>query len=920
LENWKNVVNTAEVGNKESEDSITWKNVIDKLNDYDDSDIKLGKEEIQHTLAALRTTPISYLNTFASFEFKKGFLSGLLKDCLSADQITALTKIICLLAETKSQVRKEKPIEELKADFEQEYVDEHHAVGNFIAYLEHCVHYFEQNPGKIYAPYFAFVQASGSGKTRLLRQVAEEIRIVYLCARREGVNGYPERDDAGCTQLLDWNKTYGRRSDAEKNLKNRFIILIYCAQRRRLDKNLKGLKADLNSKFFKGYTDLWTDFQSIQKELMDGTKELDTLIQEISDNLIYDPKDPFPEIVLCIDEARTLVENCPVGDVSLFRIVLVVLRKVNQLFAKEQRCVIFGIFSDTSSVISNSIPSLIWDPSYRYDPYRRLKGEQLFHPYVLMRTFDCLFKKKFGWQSMGRPLTALCGKNNDLNLLYSKIVQKGDMNNLDSRDNIGACVALFIARVALYVCPQSLLARELVANHMITLTAVHSNHEDILVTTVSEPYLAAAACKAWENDEHLKQLLSAIDQQLIGGAVAEGFAGELVTQILIILAYDEVRRNIKGLPGFVPLIDFLMELCPAEYQEVKIVEKEVKNPTKGNDTKLVSQKIGKKVMLSKDLLRGSMSPELRGGRVCCLQFVSLSKDTTISVLNELLYSRACAVLKHNHKGIDLVIPVADKDKETLIGMVTISVKNAREAHEKEWIHNATAKLNPTFCFSDDSGIVENLFKKRVEGDEMIVEDKAVEDDKNLAILPLYMHVGSTQNELNILSTEFEFKERQEAYPAKTFALFGLSSNFLVGRPGLKIPLERIRDAWTHPLEFVKRSALYNIQQCKDAPLPMQHNYYIWEDSKRKPNPEVFSYWPLYADAEDTRHTQAAKNQGDESIDAQELNEHKGKGEIQISGSKGKKGNLPKSAESVAREPGKKKVKATRESNKRPKKK
>lgn len=88
---------------------------------------------------------------------------------------------------------------------------------------------------------------------------------------------------------------------------------------------------------------------------------------------------PSSEIIVCLDEARSLLDN---DDLSIFRAFRHALR---DLFDDYRH--LFGVLLDTTSRISNFSPSVLQDPSMKERPSPDYIGE-LFSPILALNTFD----------------------------------------------------------------------------------------------------------------------------------------------------------------------------------------------------------------------------------------------------------------------------------------------------------------------------------------------------------------------------------------------------------------------------------------------------------------------------------------------------------------------------------------------------
>src|SRR6266498_4816978 len=62
---------------------------------------------------------------------------------------------------------------------------------NFLDFIIKCAQSWD--PRKYYAPCVSLVQASGTGKTKLLKVIADEVYVVYCCLHDENSSGYPSK-------------------------------------------------------------------------------------------------------------------------------------------------------------------------------------------------------------------------------------------------------------------------------------------------------------------------------------------------------------------------------------------------------------------------------------------------------------------------------------------------------------------------------------------------------------------------------------------------------------------------------------------------------------------------------------------------------------------------------------------------------
>src|SRR6266540_1682152 len=76
----------------------------------------------------------------------------------------------------------------------------------FLDFITKCAQSWD--PRKYYAPYFSLVQASGTGKTKLLKVIADEVYVVYCCLRDENSSGYPPKSTIATYLLQESDDDY----------------------------------------------------------------------------------------------------------------------------------------------------------------------------------------------------------------------------------------------------------------------------------------------------------------------------------------------------------------------------------------------------------------------------------------------------------------------------------------------------------------------------------------------------------------------------------------------------------------------------------------------------------------------------------------------------------------------------------------
>jgi hypothetical protein len=119
--------------------------------------------------------------------------------------------------------------------------------------------------------------------------------------------------------------------------------------------------------------------------------------------------------------------------------------------------------------------------------------------------------------------------------------------------------------IATEITPSHPIAADLAANNMGTLMATNPERNKILTVFLAEPKLAiaAAVCKWSLENELCNEIIPALQDNLATGVLNVGFRGELVAQIIILLAFDAVCAALGEEPGAaVPLEEVLKQLLP----------------------------------------------------------------------------------------------------------------------------------------------------------------------------------------------------------------------------------------------------------------------------------------------------------------------------------------------------------------------
>jgi len=521
--------------------------------------------------------------------------------------------------------------------FISNYIDKFGAVQRFTKYIFKCLTTFQRSKDSYFAPYVTLVQSSGYGKSRLLRETAKQVVTLYVCLRPDPSSGYPRRTVKAEQALFGDLSAIKNRFDYVTVLIKRLGLLCHNAVRMKHQlvdskESEASIVGDKRDKIIQSAL-----FPSERNPEVWDLKEID---YKVSVDLQESP------IILALDEARELLK--PIEDLGVSRFRL--LREALRAFSKDvetQKYGLIAVFVDTNSKIHNFTPTLQDDHSAREGSevdemyYKNLK---LFHPFIIGETFDLLLEDQVDqdlsqlihstkYLHAGRPLVA---QGAGFDFLKRKLM--GGSAEVTADVSLG----VMLCRVAAFVCPRHSLAVDLVAGHMATLLACDKERRGILSTYVAEPRLAIAAAQIWHERENFfpNHGVEALQSALMSGALSQGIRGEVVGQIVLLLAFDAAcKAASKEYGDCVDLMKVLEQLLPSE------------SPL--------------------EILFDVVPESLRSAKVACCQFVQLAHKFNPKT-RILLAERHCgASFQERQRGADAVIPILS----TVHGFLMIQFKN-----------------------------------------------------------------------------------------------------------------------------------------------------------------------------------------------------------------------------------------------------
>ncbi|EZG42952.1 hypothetical protein GNI_204040, partial [Gregarina niphandrodes] len=386
-----------------------------------------------------------------------------------------------------------------------------------------------------HSPTLTFVQASGCGKSRLVREMCLTKPLIYLSCAAKGTRSYPRR-----SQLLESLEVNNRLS-----LKSVVLSTACWAEKqqcggedwRRLLWETQADKSHLIEPAWDEDADWLSAVMRCRQALR--LAEHDTLL------------------IVC-DEARTLLPN------ELFR----KLRREVAELRTNRRTRLAWLCLDTCGRLSNFSPTAHNDPSLR--PMGG-PGSQLFPPNFTFtsplarckcysRLSEATTSHALG--AIGRPLwwSLADFEETNRNAFVREKIMGGATVSVE-RLSQPVVIAALLACTSWSIVPRRILGENLVASHMAIMSFCESDRETVHLGSASEPFLAAGAVSLlFERDAWFETSLRLISDALSTGLESKGTVGELVCNMLLLFC----RCKVEWRSLFEPLsvTTFMAKLWP----------------------------------------------------------------------------------------------------------------------------------------------------------------------------------------------------------------------------------------------------------------------------------------------------------------------------------------------------------------------
>eukprot|EP01036_Dinobryon_divergens_P037058 gene37058-48386_t len=471
----------------------------------------------------------------------------------------ALTKVFNLYLKGSVQEPEVTVVMARSAAFHEKYIDRLGIVTRFERHMAMCIALYDEHPDNYVSPYISICQASGMGKSRLIKEYANTHPVSYF-SFSTGFS-YPPRTACVMDNLISLIKSHqsptkGAKDnddndsdyddDRPKEPFTSFIIsavmkVIHLVNQKQMtckevfDRQVPAPDSnDKHKPFWK-----W-NYLNIEKPHLVDCKEY-----------------TLKEATIVFDEARYLVENFGAYGVSYFRTMRRSLVEAYKSLNKIGISVI-AIFMDTSSRVANFTPTHENDPSARMG----FITMQLLPPFYMVTTVDCLADLKWPMTlkeaftarrlaSFARPLIAkfIPDNNNNSSIITSnyynynspptekeiarelveffvfKVFGKSFIG--DSLGNLRLTeserISVLCLRITINVIASSQLADTLSAKHMRIITDISEDRKLISTDAPNEPVLSEAAAQIMSAQSSQTVFIYSLYHQLFVGGIAAGF-------------------------------------------------------------------------------------------------------------------------------------------------------------------------------------------------------------------------------------------------------------------------------------------------------------------------------------------------------------------------------------------------------------
>ncbi|KAK2761667.1 hypothetical protein FQN54_001495 [Arachnomyces sp. PD_36] len=574
--------------------------------------------------------------------------------------------------------------------------------------LEYCRSY---DPKRHLAPYTSLVGPSGIGKSFSVSQLAIKhgVYVVYVNLAPAAYQGYPKR-----SSIADKIPSY--EDTVERDARDRLTLfwesliwvgLIHTAICQKLGisprsffilqsmptyssfqddfstavvglhqelleyKQMKPVKGQSRTNYRdEALVSVATKSEKVLTEWAEALKANDHYFKQ---HTVTD----WPEVLLCIDEGRALLDSSGSLQFRAWREALRqrfsrTAKKYTDPAASSSRGRCFGVILDTSSKIVDFSPPARHDPSQK----NLLTAEEtttrdLFAPIYAIETMDlCANPSEQSFPDGTRPAVSHLW-NFGRPLWGSRLRNDDPSDNVENAGNLAMKkisgqtssqrLALLSYRLNFYVNSHT-LAEDLVSNWLRYIAYINQPRDVMRTTQPSEPILAHTAAQLMCSPKVRLSVLQQFMRSSFEGSINSGDLGEMVSTIVLMFAFDEVlfQRAGNPWPVAISLGDFMASLLGAE----------------------ASSSMHKCVNTDK-----VMKSIWETGYIFFNHFQRLQKTPTEEILKT-AFDRGCGLLLPlNFPGIDIILPIHYAGGS--MSFFAISVKNRKGDSWTQTLRNET---------------------------------------------------------------------------------------------------------------------------------------------------------------------------------------------------------------------------------------
>ena len=393
----------------------------------------------------------------------------------------------------------------ISAAFATTYVDKWLNIPRLSRFVEERCQEYYSDMNSFVSPYTSIVQASGSGKSRLLREYANYTPCIYLCLGSGQC--FPRPSEIVRDELIIETSESDRKL-GERKMNDVLVRLLAAAFTKAADVNWDPIK-------FIECQAVGLDSKSPDNQIEAKFKNDIKLSPAVALKRIIDaaPKSAkYPTMVLILDEARGLL-NEKSETVSAFRIFRRAWADLAQAL-KGKGIQIFALLTDTTSRVANFSPSTNQDSSLRFLSNTIIEPgpTRLLKPYFMVTNMDIFVQSGYPRTSdeafaienivrRGRPiwyvtLASASDSENGINTAFKLARRKVSCgaNLTDMKGNLYVIsMAALGMRVVLDVHSYGALAETLSSASMRCITSISESRDAVLTEYPSDPILSHAA-------------------------------------------------------------------------------------------------------------------------------------------------------------------------------------------------------------------------------------------------------------------------------------------------------------------------------------------------------------------------------------------------------------------------------------------